>query len=224
MLLAPQLEQRCRQPAPMAEKLVDKGVASRTEGDQPAMPMAAGPAMVDHTLVGSTAALAAVAVAEQDFIAVAGEVAEGAPVPAITGSAQPRDLRRTATGLAEKRSLAKGEKSIVYRMLLAIRSVIISYFSCGDTTLPPDTRELEEVRRYTLGDREDGENSSYARGWSIKSGRIRFGGGIQGSDHTLTRSRLKELPNSPESNALHVTRRLFESSVLAAYRRAATTK
>ena len=51
--------------------------------------MATGPAVVDYTLVPCSAALAAVGVADQHVLAMAGEVAERVALAAVAGGAQP---------------------------------------------------------------------------------------------------------------------------------------
>ena len=75
MLLAPELQQFFRQPAAVAEQLVDERVTGRADGDQPAIGVAAGPAVMDHPLSACPTALAAVAVAYEHMLAVTGEVA-----------------------------------------------------------------------------------------------------------------------------------------------------
>ena len=115
MLLPPQREQFFWQPAPVPPQFVDERVAGRTQRDEPAAGMAAGPAVVHHALFGSPTALAAVAVADEHVFAMAGEMAEGMAVPAIAGGAETGDRRQATAGQTEQRTLPQEEQRPVYR-------------------------------------------------------------------------------------------------------------
>ena len=73
MLLAPQSDQRGREPAPVTLQFMDNRMASRTKGDQPGGGVAAGAAMVDGALIPSPTPLAAVAVAGEDSVTMSAE-------------------------------------------------------------------------------------------------------------------------------------------------------
>ena len=101
MLFAPKLQERGRQPAAVAEEFVDERVAGRTDGDQPAIRMAAGPAMMDHALAGRPTALAAVPIAHEHMFPVAGEVTQGMLALAVAGGTQARNRGLATAGEAE---------------------------------------------------------------------------------------------------------------------------
>ena len=92
-------------------------MAGTADGNQRAMVMAAGAAVVDAHLKITPADLATPAVASQNPLPAAGEEAAGAPVRLVAGAAAARRERDSAAAGAEQGALASNSQNELYNRI-----------------------------------------------------------------------------------------------------------
>jgi hypothetical protein len=96
---------------------MEPGMASPANGNQRAILMQAGPAVVDADAGVTPADLATPAVARQNPFPAAGEEAAGAPVRLVAGAAAARREREIAAAGAEQRALARNSQNELYNRI-----------------------------------------------------------------------------------------------------------
>ena len=105
VLLLPQGHERGLEPAAQGNEAMDAGMAGGAKRNQQARVMDARPAMVDGEFLLSATGAAAVAVAPQDLVAVAGKALARVKVTPITARAEPGTKELEAAAGAEEPGL-----------------------------------------------------------------------------------------------------------------------
>jgi hypothetical protein len=115
VLLLPEGNERRFQPVPDRAEPVDARVAGGTKGNEQTPAVDAGTAVMDSQLIGIPTALAAAAVALQNFFPMPGKAAAGVCLPPIAGPAQSGTKEAGLAARTEKPGLPTAQRSVARR-------------------------------------------------------------------------------------------------------------